>query len=117
MKAQLKELVTKYDPAVLWFDGEWVDWWTEEDGQVCTTTSAPEADIIINNRVGKGAEGHGRSQQDRPDVRRRLRHARAADPRHRPSGRRLGKLHDDERHVGVQVVRRQLEGPKTLMQT
>src|SRR3954464_10759101 len=33
MKAQLRELVTKYDPAVLWFDGEWVNWWTEEDGQ------------------------------------------------------------------------------------
>ena len=32
MKAQLRELITKYDPAVLWFDGEWVDWWTEEDG-------------------------------------------------------------------------------------
>ena len=24
MKAQLKELITKYDPAILWFDGEWV---------------------------------------------------------------------------------------------
>ena len=33
MKAQLRELITQYDPAVLWFDGEWVDWWTEEDGQ------------------------------------------------------------------------------------
>ncbi len=33
MKAQLKELITKYDPAVLWFDGEWMDWWTEADGQ------------------------------------------------------------------------------------
>ena len=33
MKAQLRELIKNYDPAVLWFDGEWVDWWTEEDGQ------------------------------------------------------------------------------------
>ena len=31
MKAQLKELVTKYGVAVLWFDGEWPDWWTEEE--------------------------------------------------------------------------------------
>ncbi|MFH1964863.1 MAG: alpha-L-fucosidase, partial [Acidobacteriota bacterium] len=33
MKVQLRELVEKYDPAVLWFDGEWVNWWTEPDGK------------------------------------------------------------------------------------
>ena len=32
MTMQLYELITKYDPGVLWFDGEWQDWWTEEDG-------------------------------------------------------------------------------------
>lgn len=26
MKEQLRELITNYDPAVLWFDGEWQDW-------------------------------------------------------------------------------------------
>src|SRR5215470_10195092 len=33
MKEQLRELITGYDPGVLWFDGEWQDWWTEEDGK------------------------------------------------------------------------------------
>ena len=110
MKAQLRELITKYDPAVLWFDGEWVDWWTEEDGQeLYEYVRGLKPDIIINNRVGKGRKGmEGLSKTDR---------AYAGDfgtpeqqiPAVRPSGRRLGKLHDDERHVGVQVVRRELE--------
>ena len=67
MKAQLKELVTKYDPAVLWFDGEWMDWWTEEDGQdLYTYVRGLKPDIIINNRVGKGRKGmEGLSKTDR----------------------------------------------------
>jgi alpha-L-fucosidase len=67
MKAQLRELVTKYDPAVLWFDGEWVDWWTEEDGQdLYKYVRGLKPDIIINNRVGKGRKGmEGLSKTDR----------------------------------------------------
>ncbi|HWM15999.1 MAG TPA: alpha-L-fucosidase [Microbacterium sp.] len=67
MKAQLRELVTKYDPAVLWFDGEWVDWWTEEDGQdLYKYVRALKADILINNRVGKGRKGmEGLNKTDR----------------------------------------------------
>jgi len=67
MKAQLRELVTKYDPAVLWFDGEWVDWWTEEDGQALYKyVRGLKPDIIINNRVGKGRKGmEGLSKTDR----------------------------------------------------
>lgn len=58
MKAQLKELVTRYDPAVLWFDGEWEDTWTHEEAiklhdYVCSL----KPDIIINNRVDKGRQG------------------------------------------------------------
>ena len=33
LKPQLKELVEQYDPAVLWFDGEWIDEWSEAQGQ------------------------------------------------------------------------------------
>ena len=68
MKAQLRELVTKYDPAVLWFDGEWVDWWTEEDGQdLYKYVRGLKPDILINNRVGKGRKGmEGLSKTDRP---------------------------------------------------
>jgi alpha-L-fucosidase len=67
MKAQLRELVTNYDPAVLWFDGEWVDWWTEEDGQdLYKYVRGLKPDILINNRVGKGRKGmEGLSRTDR----------------------------------------------------
>jgi alpha-L-fucosidase len=67
MKAQLKELVTKYDPAVLWFDGEWVDWWTEDDGQdLYKYVRGLKPDILINNRVGKGRKGmEGLNKTDR----------------------------------------------------
>jgi alpha-L-fucosidase len=70
MKAQLKELITKYDPAVLWFDGEWVDWWTEEDGQdLYDYVRGLKPDIIINNRVGKGRKGmEGLNKSDRQYV-------------------------------------------------
>ncbi len=58
MKAQLRELVEKYDPAVLWFDGEWVNWWTEADGKdLYNYCRSLKPSIIINNRVGKGRQG------------------------------------------------------------
>jgi alpha-L-fucosidase len=58
MKSQLRELVTKYDPAVLWFDGEWVDWWTEADGKdLYKYVRSLKPNILINNRVGKGRKG------------------------------------------------------------
>src|SRR2546425_9461935 len=67
MKAQLRELITTYDPAVLWFDGEWQDWWTEEDGQdLYRFVRGLKPNIIINNRVGKGRQGMaGMSKTDR----------------------------------------------------
>jgi alpha-L-fucosidase len=66
MKAQLRELVTGYDPAVLWFDGEWQDWWTEADGKdLYQYVRSLKPDIIINNRVGKGRKGmEGLSKTD-----------------------------------------------------
>ncbi len=67
LKAQLKELVDCCDTAVLWFDGEWTDWWTEEDAQdLCRYLHVLKPDIIINNRVGKGRQGmQGMSGTDR----------------------------------------------------
>jgi alpha-L-fucosidase len=66
MKAQLKELVTSYDPEVFWFDGEWVDWWTEPDGQdLYAYVQSLKPSIIVNNRVGKGRKGlEGLSKDD-----------------------------------------------------
>jgi alpha-L-fucosidase len=58
MKAQLKELVTQYDPAVLWFDGEWEDSWNHEEGlMLYEYVRSLKPDIIINNRVDKGRKG------------------------------------------------------------
>src|SRR5205085_8039432 len=33
MKAQLSELVHRYRPGVLWFDGEWESTWTHDKGK------------------------------------------------------------------------------------
>jgi alpha-L-fucosidase len=66
MQGQLRELITRYDPAVLWFDGEWQDWWTEADGkELYRYVRSLKPDIIINNRVGKGRQGmQGMSKTD-----------------------------------------------------
>lgn len=66
MKAQLRELITTYDPAVLWFDGEWQEWWTESDGkELYKYVRSLKPDIIINNRVGRGRQGmQGMSKTD-----------------------------------------------------
>ena len=54
LKPQLRELIVNYDPALLWFDGEWVPWWTEEHGKDLETFCRKlKPDLIINNRVGK----------------------------------------------------------------
>ncbi len=58
MKAQLKELITRYDPGVLWFDGEWESTWTHEMGlDLYDYVRSLKPDIIINNRVDKGRRG------------------------------------------------------------
>ncbi len=58
MKQQFKELLDTCDPEVLWFDGEWTDWYTEEDGrEVYNYLRTLKPELIINNRVGKGRKG------------------------------------------------------------
>ncbi len=58
MKAQLKELITRYDPAVIWFDGEWEDTWTHDEGlKLYDYVRSLKPEIIINNRVDKGRRG------------------------------------------------------------
>ncbi len=55
---QLTELVEKYDPYVLWFDGEWIPEWTHENGvALYTYLRKLDPDLIINNRVDKGRQG------------------------------------------------------------
>lgn len=59
MKPQLVELVNNYgDIGVLWFDGEWINEWTEEQGkELYNYLRNMKPDLIINNRVGKGRQG------------------------------------------------------------
>jgi alpha-L-fucosidase len=58
MKAQLAELLETCDPDILWFDGEWPAWWTEEDGRgIYAFLRERKPSLIINNRVGKGRNG------------------------------------------------------------
>ena len=54
MKAQIRELIERYDSDILWFDGDWVSWWTPEDGDdLYKFIRELKPSIIINNRVSK----------------------------------------------------------------
>ncbi len=59
MKPQLRELLTQYGKiAVLWFDGEWIEEWSEGQGKdLYRFVRGLQPQIIINNRVGKGRSG------------------------------------------------------------
>jgi alpha-L-fucosidase len=52
LHAQVKEIITRYRPAVMWFDGEWEATWSHERGvrlfDLCRSL-APA--MIVNNRV------------------------------------------------------------------
>jgi alpha-L-fucosidase len=54
IKNQLKEIITKYDPYMLWFDGQWEEPWTDEMGiDLYEYLKTLKKDLIINNRLGK----------------------------------------------------------------
>jgi alpha-L-fucosidase len=66
MKPQLKELVDNYDPDIMWFDGEWIDEFTHEQGlELYQYVRTLKPDILINNRVDKGRDGmQGMNKED-----------------------------------------------------
>ena len=65
MKAQLKELIDKYQPAILWFDGDWTynsgaatlaSWWTKADGlDLYNYLTGLDPNLLVNERVFRGA--------------------------------------------------------------
>ncbi|MFY0627416.1 MAG: alpha-L-fucosidase [Reichenbachiella sp.] len=58
LKPQLKELIENYDPAILWFDGEWIKDYTHEQAlDLYDFVMDLKPDIIINNRIDKGRQG------------------------------------------------------------
>ena len=51
---QVLELIEKYEPTVLWFDADWVKWWTMDDGiELYNAIRSADPDVIVNNRVAK----------------------------------------------------------------
>ncbi|NWJ49906.1 MAG: alpha-L-fucosidase [Bacteroidetes bacterium] len=58
LKPQLAEIIHNYHPAVMWFDGEWIDKWTEDQGKdLYNFLRNLDPKLIVNNRVGKGRSG------------------------------------------------------------
>ncbi|MFC2128655.1 alpha-L-fucosidase [Bacteroidota bacterium] len=58
MKSQVMELVKKYRTNIMWFDGEWEDPWTHEEGlKLYSYVRSLKDNILINNRVDKGRKG------------------------------------------------------------
>lgn len=71
MKNQVKELIENYDTEILWFDGDWADYWTLEDGnELYQYIRELKPEIIINNRVSKRnifKKDFGTPEQFHPD--------------------------------------------------
>jgi alpha-L-fucosidase len=65
MKTQLRELIDRYHPYVLWFDGDWTyntgeptafDWWTKNDGiDLYDTLTTVDTNLVVNERVFRGS--------------------------------------------------------------
>lgn len=59
LRGQLKELLERYpNVGVIWFDGEWEESWTHDDGrELDDFVRSLKPSIIVNNRVDKGRAG------------------------------------------------------------
>ncbi|MFN0131354.1 MAG: alpha-L-fucosidase [Phycisphaerales bacterium] len=59
LNKQVTELLTNYGPIdIMWFDGEWIDEWSEAQGrEMYNLCRRLQPGIIVNNRVGKGRDG------------------------------------------------------------
>jgi len=76
-KNQVLELLKKYDPAMLWFDGDWANWWTMQDGlELHRAIREASPQVIVNNRVAK------RSGYELDFVTQEQKHFSGAFPKH-----------------------------------
>lgn len=70
MKNQIKELIENYDSDIMWFDGDWVEWWNLETGaDLYQYIRTLKPSIIINNRVSKRGQFNkdfGTPEQEHP---------------------------------------------------
>ena len=63
METELKELITQYHPGLIWFDGQWMNGWTDKDGQqLYRYLRKLDPKVIVNNRV-KGAGDYETPEQ------------------------------------------------------
>jgi len=73
MKNQIKELIENYDSDIMWFDGDWVEWWNNDVGKdLYDYIRGIKPEIIINNRVAKRElfkKDFGTPEQFHPDNR------------------------------------------------
>lgn len=54
MKNQLNELIVKYQADMIWFDGEWVSWWSSKEGwELQEYILRLNPNVIVNSRIGK----------------------------------------------------------------
>ncbi|GAB4144590.1 MAG: hypothetical protein Fur0037_12410 [Planctomycetota bacterium] len=71
LHAQVTELVRRYHPAIMWFDGEWENTWTHERGvRLFDLCRKLDPMMIVNNRVDvmrSGMDGFNRSEEARGD--------------------------------------------------
>ncbi len=69
MKNQLKELITNYNPYMLWFDGEWESPWTDDMGKdMYAYLKKLKPEVIINNRLGKERAGVKNKKINKADM-------------------------------------------------
>lgn len=55
LEASVLEIIERYHPDMLWFDGNWEGCWTLEHGKhLEATIRKTDPNVIINNRIGKG---------------------------------------------------------------
>lgn len=60
MKNQLKELITRYHPFLLWFDGNWEKAWTRAEAvDMHNYIKSLDKNVIINNRLNGGGSAFG----------------------------------------------------------
>jgi alpha-L-fucosidase len=65
MKQELSDLIKQTDTELLWFDGEWPDWWSEADGRdLYSYLRGIKPSLIINNRIGRGRISKDKSHDD-----------------------------------------------------
>ncbi len=67
MKAQLKDLITRYHPGVIWFDGDWVKGWTKDDGKdLLAYLYELDPKLIVDDRTGGAGGDYGTPEQKIP---------------------------------------------------